>query len=129
MKAPKLDLTARPITERDYRARLALYASIGGAIALTGLVVGVILILWLGAWGIDTAPERIKALSWAMLGALAIVGLVIIGLGTAINKRIVKGEIGAASFEASGGDDPAPSATVTTTVTQSTTVPPPPPAE
>ena len=128
MNEKKLDLTSRPITERDYRARVALYASVGGAIALTSYVVGVTLILWLGAWGIDTAPERIKWISWGMLGALVIVGLVIIGLGTAINKRVAKGELGTASFEVSGGED-TPAATVTTTVSQSTTVRPPPPAE
>lgn len=121
-------LFERPLGQRDLRAVIAVWASIGGAVALTAYVVLVTFILWKGGWEASTAEQRIQALSWAMLGALGIVGLVITGLGFAINRRTFKGTLGTASFETSGGsEEMAPSTAVKTTVTTETSVPTPQP--
>lgn len=93
---------------RDWRALLALVASIAGAAALTGLVGWLVWILWRGGWGDGTEGARIDALATALYGTLAIVGVVLVSLGLAINRRVVRGSIGAASFEASGGDEEEP---------------------
>ena len=104
---------------RDWRAFIALLASIAGAATLTVFTAWLVWIVWRGGWQPGTETARIEALAWAMLGALAIVGIVLISLGLAINRRTLKGSLGPASFEASGGDEdkPAPQAQVTTTTT------------
>lgn len=102
---------------KDWRALLALTASVAGAAALTAFSAWIVWILWRGGWPDTTAVIRIDALAKALMGLLMIVGIVLISLGLAINKRTVKGSIGAASFEASGGDD-APQSVTTTTKTE-----------
>jgi hypothetical protein len=89
---------------RDWRALLALIASIAGAATLTGFAVWVVRIIrdWKGFDEI-----RIHALANALFGLLFIVGIVLVSLGLAINKRSVKGSILGASFEAEGGDSDA----------------------
>ena len=123
VKPPLFD---RPLGQRDLRAVIAVWASIGGAVSLTAYVILVTFILWKGGWEASTDLQRIDWLAWLALCALAIVGLVITGLGFAINRRTFKGAIGTASFETSGGSEEltAPT-TFKTTVTQETTVPPP----
>lgn len=106
---------------RDWRALLALIASVVGAAVLTIFAVWLVSIV--RAWrGFDEI--RIGILGNALYGLLFIVGIVLVSLGLAINKRSVKGSVLGASFEASGGDDdPAPATSVNTTTT--TTVSPP----
>lgn len=99
---------------RDWRAFVALTASIAGAAVLTGVACWIVWILWRGGWPASTADARVEALARALLGILFTVGIVLVSLGLAINRRTLKGSIGAASFEASGGDETAV-ATVTTT--------------
>lgn len=111
---------------RDWRALIALAASIAGAAVLTGFAAWIVWILWRGGWPASTAPDRIGALAKALLGLLLIVGIVLVSLGLAINRRMVRGSIGPASFEASGGDDPAPALAPTPVVTTTTTVMPAP---
>lgn len=109
---------------RDWRSMFALLGSILGSGLLCALAAWIVHILWKGGWPVETAEKRLHALAWALWGALAIVGIILVSLGVAINQRIVKGSFGPASFEVSGGgDDPAPGATVTTTTTVS--APPP----
>lgn len=111
---------------RDWRAMFALLGSIFGAGLLCALGAWIVYILWRGGWPIETVETRLHALAWALWGALAIVGIILVSLGVAINQRVVKGSFGPASFEVSGGEAE-PGATVTTTTTVS--APPPPPQE
>jgi hypothetical protein len=90
---------------KDWRALLALTASVAGAAALTAFSAWIVWILWRGGWPETTAVIRIDALAKALIGLLAIVGIVLISLGLAINRRSIKGSIGPASFEASGGEE------------------------
>lgn len=93
---------------RDWRALLALAASIGGAATLTAFAGGLVWILWRGGWPERTADARVALLGQALLGTLAIIGIVLVSLGMAINKRSVKGKMLGAEFEAEGGGDDAP---------------------
>jgi TRAP-type C4-dicarboxylate transport system permease small subunit len=106
---------------RDWRALLALVASVAGAAVLTGFAAWVTWILWRGGWSQGTEGVRIDALAKALLSLLLIVGIVLVSLGLAINRRQVKATLPfGAGFEASGGEDesaPESSATVTTTTT------------
>ncbi len=109
---------------RDLRAFIALAASVGGSIALTGLAAAIVAILWLGTWPVATAELRIGLLGKAMMLALAGSLLVLISLGLAINKRSVK--LTRDGLDVSGGDDaPSPVVTTTTTTAVSTTEPQP----
>jgi TRAP-type C4-dicarboxylate transport system permease small subunit len=83
---------------RDWRALLALVASVAGAATLTGVACWLVWILWRGGWPSGTEGARIDALARALFGVLFIVGVVLISLGLAINRR-------SASFEASGGEE------------------------
>jgi hypothetical protein len=82
---------------KDWRAWFALVASVLGAAVLTGLLAWIIGLF--GRWG-SAAP-----LANIDYGLLGIIGLVLLALGYAINRRSFKGSIGPASFETSGGDD------------------------
>jgi hypothetical protein len=97
---------------RDMRAFVALVASIGGSIALTGLAAAVVLILWRGGWPVGTEAGRIELLGKAMLLALGGSLVVLISLGFAITQRSFK--LSRTGIEASGGES---SASVTTTTT------------
>lgn len=92
---------------KDWRAFIALAGSIVGAAVLTGFAAWLVYILWLGGWPIGTEGVRLDALAKALFGVLFIVGIVLVSLGLAINRRSVKGSILGASFEASGGDEAA----------------------
>ena len=109
----------RSLAPRDYRAHVALYGSIGGVMALTLVIVGVILILWIGGWPEDTSKDRIEKIGLIAILLTVIMGVTMTGLGLAINRRTLKGGIGTATFEASGGEDnAAPAVTTTTTTTE-----------
>jgi len=89
---------------RDWRAFLALIASVAGAATLTGFAAWVVTII--RDWnGFDEL--RIDALAKALFGLLFIVGIVLISLGLAINRRSIKGSFLGASIEAEGDDDAA----------------------
>lgn len=93
---------------RDWRAFIALAASILGAIALTGFSFWIVRML--GRFARDypeTRGEVVKALANSNYGLLGIIGAILLSLGLAINRRSVKGSAFGASFEASGGDDDA----------------------
>ena len=104
-------MTAPEWPPRDWRALLALVASIAGAATLTGLAAWLVWILWSGGWSIGSEAARIDALAQALMIVLAIVGIVLVSLGLAINRRTVEAAFGPASFKATGGDDPQESET------------------
>lgn len=83
-------------TVKEWLALIAIVASIVGAGVLTVHRIWLIKLL-------------VAAKQFAKIGDIAfldtvIIGLVILGLGLAINRRTVKGSIGPANFEASGGE-------------------------
>ena len=87
---------------KDLRAFLALVASVAGAATLTGFAAWIVTMI--RDWkGFDEL--RIHTLSNALYGLLFIVGIVLVSLGLAINKRSVKGKILGAEFSAEGGDE------------------------
>lgn len=106
--------------QRDWRAFVALMASIGGAVALTGFSASLALMLWRGGWPVATAPERIAVLGKALILSLGLSGIVMMSLGFAINRRSMK--VTRDGFDLSGGEPPA-SATVTTTTTVAAPMP------
>lgn len=98
---------------KDWRALIALIFSIAGAATLSAMLAWIISIL--SGWG------RARELGNIAYGLLLIIGLVLLALGFAINRRSFTGSVGPVSFSAEGGDDddlPAQTKVVTeTTVT------------
>lgn len=80
---------------RDWRALIALLASIAGSAVLTGLLAWIIYLfqIWV----------RADPLANIAYGLLAIIGAVLLSLGLAINRRTLK--LSRDGFEASGGDE------------------------
>ena len=91
---------------RDWRALIALAASIIGAAVLTCFSVWLV---WLLVAFARADPKLrldvIGALATSNYGLLAIIGAILLSLGLAINRRSVKGSAFGASFEAAGGED------------------------
>ena len=98
----------RSLAPRDLRAFIALMASIGGTMALTLVIVWMIWIIWRGGWQIGTELARIDKIGLIAILLTIIMGLTMTGLGLAINRRTLRGNIGSSGFEASGGDEPTP---------------------
>ncbi len=91
---------------RDWRAIIALTASIAGAAVLTAFSVWLVKLLVMFATADPTVRmEVIGALATSNYGLLAIIGAILLSLGLAINRRSVKGSAFGASFEAAGGED------------------------
>ena len=91
---------------RDWRAIIALTASIIGAAVLTAFSVWLVKLLVMFAQSDPKVRmEVIGALATSNYGLLAIIGAVLLSLGLAINRRSVKGSAFGASFEAAGGED------------------------
>ncbi len=95
----------RSLAPRELRAFIALIASIGGTMALTVLIVGIVMILWRGGWAIGTELARIDKIGLIAVLVTIIMGVTMTGLGLAINRRTLKANVGGSGFEASGGDD------------------------
>ena len=93
------------LSQRDLRALLALVASILGTMALTGVAIWITFILWRGGWTVGTEGQRIDKIGLALVLVLVIMGLTMLGLGLAINKRSAKITLpGGISADISGGD-------------------------
>ena len=91
---------------RDWRALIALIASIAGAAVLTGFSIWLVrLLVRFAAADPTLRMEVIRALATSNYGLLAIIGAVLLSLGLAINRRSVKGSAFGASFEAAGGEE------------------------
>ncbi len=92
---------------RDWRASVALVASVLGSIALTAFSAFLVYIMWRGGWPIATAETRIDVLGKVLMLSLSGSLVVLITLGFAINRRSIK--VSKEGFEASGGgDEPTP---------------------
>ena len=90
---------------RDWRAFIALIASIAGAAVLTGFSAWLVTLLVAFARADPRLRlEVIRALATSNYGLLAIIGAILLSLGLAINRRSVKGSAFGASFEAAGGE-------------------------
>lgn len=94
------------LAPRDLRAFIALLFSILGTVALTAFAVWIVWILWRGGWPHGTELARIDKIGLIGVLVVTIMGLSMAGLQLAINRRTLRANIGAAGFEASGGDDP-----------------------
>jgi hypothetical protein len=105
MKMPRLfPVQTGLFPAKEWRAHIALMASILGAVALTAFSISLVYIMWRGGWPIETSEMRIEILGKALILSL----VVLISLGFAINRRSVK--ISTDGLEASGGEDePEPS--------------------
>jgi hypothetical protein len=91
---------------RDWRAIMALTASIAGAAVLTAFSVWLVKLLVMFARADPSLRlEVIAALATSNYALLAIIGAVLLSLGLAINRRIVKGSAFGASFEAASSED------------------------
>jgi hypothetical protein len=109
---------------RDWRASVALVASVLGSIAMTGFSAMLVFIIWRGGWPDATAEARVEVLSKALMLSLAGSLIVLTTLGFAINRRSIK--VSKDGFEAIGGDGeniPPPLPVVTTTTTTAVAVP------
>jgi putative Mn2+ efflux pump MntP len=82
---------------RQWRAMIALAASIAGSAVLTGLLGWIVRIL--EQW------REAEAIAWIAYSLLAIIGSILLSLGLAINRRSIK--LTREGFEASGGDNEA----------------------
>jgi hypothetical protein len=88
-------MTAPGWPPKDWRAIIALLASIAGAAVLTGLLAWIIRLFQL--W---VQPDPLARIAYGLLG---IIGAVLLSLGLAINRRTLK--LSRDGFEASGGDE------------------------
>lgn len=96
----------KSLSPKDLRALIALVFSILGTMALTGIVVWIVWILWRGEWPSGTELARIDKIGLIAVLVTVIMGVSMIGMQLAINRRQLKGSAFGASFEASGGDEP-----------------------
>lgn len=91
---------------RDWRSLLALVFSVLGAVALTVLVgMGLNLLLPEKGWTATTEGSRIATIRWVLWIATAFIGIVLVGLGMAINRRSLRLRSGSRSAEFEGGDE------------------------
>lgn len=105
------------LTARDWRALIALIASIVGASVLTVMLGYIVHIFEI--W------KTVEPMAKIAYGLLAIIGIILVSLGMAINRRQMRVDAPGFSFDASGGDNEQapPNSVVTTTATVVT--PPP----
>lgn len=80
---------------REWRALIALAASIAGAAVLTTMLAWIVHLL--ATW------REAEAIATIAYGLLAIIGSILLSLGLAINRRSIK--LTREGFEASGGED------------------------
>lgn len=91
---------------RDWRSLLALVFSVLGAVALTVLVaVGLGYLLPDRGWTPASEGTRIATIRWVLWIATAFIGIVLVGLGMAINRRSLRLRSGDKSAEFEGGED------------------------
>jgi len=91
-------------SSRDWRAMIALWASIAGAAVLTAFSAWlVILIVRFARDDRSLGPRALDALAYSNYGLLLVIGAVLLSLGLAINRRTVKASAFGAHIEAGGG--------------------------
>jgi drug/metabolite transporter (DMT)-like permease len=89
---------AQTFVER-LRARMSNALMIAGLIC-TVLCLGLILVIWLGAWSPETQQQRLDYLGNALFGTIAGMGLVIVSLAIGGPVGRLSGKIGPAEFNA-----------------------------
>lgn len=107
----------QPQTFAERLRGLMSLALFGAGLVCTAMAVGEVLIIWRGGWPAGTEAQRIAIIGWALLGAMAGMGAVIISLaigGPVGRYRASAGKDGI-SFEAEDHDDTHPAVTTTTT--------------
>jgi hypothetical protein len=93
-------------SSRDWRAMIALWASIAGAAVLTGFSVWLVtLIVAFARSDRALGPRALDALAYSNYGLLLVIGAVLLSLGLAINRRTVKASAFGAQIEAGGGEE------------------------
>ena len=98
-------------TSREWRAMIALWASIAGAAVLTGFSAWlVILIVRFARNDRSLGARALDALAYSNYGLLLVIGAVLLSLGLAINRRSVKASAFGAHIEAGGGEEHDPRA-------------------
>ena len=89
---------------RDWRAMIALVASIAGAAVLTAFSAWLVMLVVAFARADAALRGRaIDVLAASNYGLLAIIGAILLSLGLAINRRSLKASAFGASLEADGG--------------------------
>lgn len=101
------------------------WALFGAGLVCTAMVVGGALIIWIGGWPSGTEAQRIAIIGWALLGAMAGMGAVIISLaiGGPVGRFSAKAGRDGVGFEAEDRDDAQPVVTTTTTTAVATPAP------
>lgn len=90
---------------RDWRAILALIFSILGAVVLSAFVWWAYAQLLPGkGWTAVSELNRATTMRWTVWIAIGSIGLVLLSLGMAVNRRALKGQWGDKSVEFAGGD-------------------------
>lgn len=91
---------------RDWRAILALLFSILGAVVLSAFIWWAFAQLLPGkGWSTVSEVNRATTLRWTMWIAVGSIGLVLLSLGMAVNRRALKGKWGDKTLEFEGGED------------------------
>lgn len=98
------------------------WALLGAGIVCTLMAASEVLIVWIGGWPSGTEQQRIAIIGWALIGAMAGMGAVIISLAIGGPVGRFKGKAGrdGVEIEAEDRDDVQPVATVTTTTAVTT---------
>lgn len=90
---------------RDWRALVALVFSVAGAVVLTAFVWwGTGQLLPAEGWTRASEVNRATTIRWTLWIATGSIGLVLLGLGMAINRRTFRAKWGDKSAEFDGGD-------------------------
>ena len=93
-------------SSREWRAMIALWASIAGAAVLTGFSAWLVLIIVRFARSDRSLGARaLDALAYSNYGLLLVIGAILLSLGLAINRRSVKASAFGAHIEAGGGEE------------------------
>lgn len=92
---------------RDWRAMIALWASIAGGAVLTAFSAWLVtLIASFGRGDRLLGARALEALAYSNYGLLLVIGAVLLSLGLAINRRSLRASAFGAQFEAGGGEEP-----------------------
>lgn len=91
---------------RDWRAFAALIFSVAGAVVLTAFVWwGTAQLLPSQGWTAASEVNRATTIRWTLWIAVGSIGLVLLGMGMAINRRTLKAQWGDKSAEFEGGEN------------------------
>lgn len=91
---------------QDWRKLLALVFSVLGAVVLTVFVWwGTAQLLPAEGWTSASETNRATTIRWTLWIAMGSIGLVLTGLGMAINRRTLRAQWGDKSAQFDGGDD------------------------